>query len=104
MGQRLIGLVAIFSMPQVFIMSIKRVLCPARVRRVPAQFSWIDQRLVRDNLIGSCDADALALYQFLLTVADSQGLSYYSDQSILRRLVCFNPPQLTQARAELQPA
>ena len=83
-------------------MSIKRVLCPARVRRIPAQFSWIDQRLVRDNFIGVCGADALALYLFLLTVADVQGLSYYSDQSILCRLTCFDSAQLTQARAELQ--
>ena len=85
-------------------MSIKHVICPARVRQIPAQFSWIDQRLVRDNLITSCGcgADALVLYLFLVTVADAQGLSYYSDQSIVRRLAFFNLARLTQARAELQ--
>ncbi len=83
-------------------MSIKRVLYPARVRRIPAQFSWIDQRLVRDHLIGSCGADALALYLFLVTVADVQGLSYYSDPSIVCRLACLDPARLAQARAELQ--
>ena len=83
-------------------MSIKRVLYPARVRRIPAQFSWIDQRLVRDHLIGSCDADALVLYLFLVTVADAQGLSYYSDQSIVCRLPFLNPARLAQARAVLQ--
>ena len=71
-------------------MSIKRVLCPTRVRQIPAQFSWIDQRLVRDHLIRSCGTDALVLYLFLVTVADAQGLSYYSDQSILCRLTCFD--------------
>ncbi len=83
-------------------MSIKRVLRPAQVRRIPAQFSWIDQRLVRDKHIGLCSADALALYLFLVTVADAQGLSYYSDHSILSRLSCVDSARLTQARAELQ--
>jgi hypothetical protein len=30
-------------------MITKRLLCPDRLRRVPPQFSWIDQRLVRDG-------------------------------------------------------
>jgi hypothetical protein len=53
---------------------IKRLLCPARVRKVPRQFSWVDHRLVRDRYIEHCDAYALALYLFLVTVADDQGL------------------------------
>ncbi len=61
---------------------LKRVLCPARLRKVPPQFSWIDQRLVRDRHIGRVSHPALALYLFLLTVADAQGLSYYSDTAI----------------------
>ena len=83
-------------------MSIKRVLCPERVRQIPTQFSWIDQRLISDHLIGSCGADALVLYLFLVTVADAQGLSYYSDSSIVCRLACLNPVRLAQARTELQ--
>jgi hypothetical protein len=46
---------------------------------VPRQFSWIDHRLVRDGHITRCTANALALYLLLCTVADAQGLSYYSD-------------------------
>lgn len=60
----------------------KHVLVPARVRTVPPQFSWIDQRLVRDGYGERCSTSALALYLFLLTVADAQGLSYYSDQRL----------------------
>jgi hypothetical protein len=30
-------------------MKPKPILCPERLRRVPRQFSWIDQRLVRDG-------------------------------------------------------
>ena len=29
----------------------KRLLCPERVRKIPKQFSWIDQRLVRERHI-----------------------------------------------------
>lgn len=82
-------------------MPIKRLLCPARVRRIPRQFSWVDQRLVRDEIIGRCGSDALALYLFLITVADAQGLSYYSDPSILRCL-SLQTNQLTHARKKLQ--
>ena len=60
----------------------KRPLCPQRLRKIPAQFSWIDQRLVRDKHIGRVSHPALALYLFLLTVADADGLSFYSDTSI----------------------
>jgi hypothetical protein len=67
-------------------MPIKRVLCPKRLRRVPTQFSWVDQRLVRERHIERCDASALALYLLLLTVADAQGLSYYSDGTACRLL------------------
>jgi len=62
-------------------MHIKRVLRPERLRRIPAQFSWIDQRLVRERYVEGCDVHALALYLFLLTVGDAQGLSYYADVS-----------------------
>jgi len=32
-------------------MKTKSFLCPERLRHVPSQFSWIDQRLVRDGHI-----------------------------------------------------
>lgn len=60
----------------------KTLLVPARRRRVPRQFSWVDQRLVRERHIGRCTAEALALYLFLVTVADAEGLSFYADSSI----------------------
>ncbi len=78
----------------------KRLLVPSRVRRVPRQFSWIDQRLVRDHHIERCDPPALALYLFLLTVADAQGLSYYADASI-GRLLSLSAPALAAAREAL---
>jgi len=67
-------------------MSIKRLLCPERLRRPPRQFSWIDQRLVRDKHIGRVDHAAQGLYLFLATVSDAQGLSFYGDRSVCRQL------------------
>ena len=79
---------------------IKRVLCPQKLRRVPQQFSWIDHRLVRDRHIAGRSAEALALYLFLVTVADGQGLSYYSDAGI-GKLLPLEGPVLVRARQEL---
>jgi hypothetical protein len=78
----------------------KRVLCPEQLRHVPPQFSWIDHRLVRDRHIAGKSAEALALYLFLVTVADGQGLSYYSDAGIGKRLP-LDAPALARARQEL---
>lgn len=79
---------------------VKRVLDRQRLRRVPPQFNWIDHRLVRDRHIGRCSVEALALYLFLATVADAQGLSYYSDASIAR-LTPLSVTALERARREL---
>jgi hypothetical protein len=79
----------------------KRVLCPERLRRVPAQFSWIDQQLVRQpSYLQRCDLGALALYLVLVTVADAEGLSYYSDSS-LEKLLRMERGQLLEARRQL---
>jgi hypothetical protein len=78
----------------------KRVLRPERLRQVPPQFSWIDQRLVRDRHVERCGLDALGLYLVLVTVADAQGLSYYGEAS-LEHLLSMPAPRLAAARAEL---
>ena len=78
----------------------KRVLCKERLRQVPPQFSWVDHRLVRDRHISRCSANALALYLFLVTVADGQGLSYYADATICR-LLPLDAAALGGARREL---
>ena len=82
---------------------VKRVLCPQRLRRVPPQFNWVDHRLVQDRRICGVSAQALALYLFLVTVADAEGLSYYSDFTI-SRLLPLDGPALERARHELTAA
>lgn len=78
----------------------KRILCPKRLRRIPGQFSWIDQRLVRDRYLQHCDHGALALYLVLVTVADAEGLSYYSDAT-LERMLNMEHAQLLGVRHQL---
>jgi hypothetical protein len=73
---------------------------PHRVRKVPKQFSWLDQRLVRDRHIDHCSHPAAALYLFLVAVADGQGLSYYSDPSLMKRL-SMDETTLSAARQNL---
>ena len=75
-------------------------IIPQRVRKVPRQFSWVDQRLVREGRIDHCSHGAAALYLFLITVGDANGMSYYADASIMRRL-SMDPTTLQQARENL---
>lgn len=81
----------------------KHLLRPDRLRQVPTGFNWVDHRLVRQNYIDRCDCVDLALYLFLITVSDDQGLSYYSDQAICRRLK-IDATALATARVHLQQA
>lgn len=81
-------------------MKNKPILCSRRLRHVPQQFSWIDQRLVRNRHIHGRSAQALALYLFLCTVADAQGMSYYADAS-MATMLGWEVDTLRRARGEL---
>jgi len=76
---------------------------PQRQRRIPPQFSWVDHRLIRDGHVQGRSARALALYLFLVTVADAEGMSWYSEAALCRHL-SWNGADLQNARAELQQA
>jgi hypothetical protein len=64
----------------------KHLLRPDRLRQIPTSFSWVDHRLVRHEHLRHTGPEAWALYLFLVTVADAEGLSYYSDASIAGHL------------------
>jgi hypothetical protein len=78
----------------------KRLLNLQRCRRLPHQFSWVGQRLVRDSYITRRSTQALALYLVLITVADAQRLSYYSDKTLTQWLSLARH-SLHQARQQL---
>ena len=75
-------------------------IVPQRRRSIPPQFSWVDHRLVREGHVQGRSAPALALYLFLVTVADAEGLSWYSEAALCR-LLSWNGSELRSARAEL---
>ena len=81
-------------------MTNKHLLRPDRLRQIPTSFSWVDHRLVRHEYLRRVQPHAWALYLFLVTVADVQGLSYYSDVSIARHL-SLDPLELSAARQQL---
>jgi hypothetical protein len=80
--------------------AIKQLLRPERLRQVPEQFSWVDQAFVQQHFIDRCEARSAALYLFLVTVSDSQGLSYYGACTLSRRLR-LSQEQLGAARQQL---
>ena len=84
-------------------MITKRLLRPDRVRQIPQSFSWVDHRLIRHQYLHDCNPSAWALYLFLITVADAQGLSYYSDAAIGRHLK-IDLLSLAAARQQLEQA
>ena len=80
--------------------TVKQRLRPERLRQVPEQFSWVDHALVQRQLIDRCDARAAALYLFLVTVAEAQGLSYYGNAPLMQRLH-LSTEELGSARQQL---
>ena len=84
-------------------MIIKRLLRPNRLRQIPSSFSWVDHRLIRHHHLRACDHRAWALYLFLVTVGDAQGLSYYSEEAIGRQLK-LDLLALAAARQQLEQA
>ncbi len=78
----------------------KKLLRTCRQRKFPQQFSWVDQKLIRDGHLHLCTAKSIGVYLFLVMVGDSQGLSYYSDKSICKSL-SLRMSELTECRKEL---
>ena len=78
----------------------KRLLCPRQRRRVPPRFSWVDHRLIRENRLEGCAPETWALYLFLVTVADAEGLSYYAEHTLQQRLG-LSEERLRTARRQL---
>lgn len=81
----------------------KRPIRPELLRQVPNGFSWVDHRLIRHRRLEGCPHPAWALYLFLVTVGDAQGLSYYSEASLCRRLQ-MDTGELAAARSQLEAA
>lgn len=74
-----------------------------RIRRISPGFGWVDHRLVREHYVERCSHGALALYLFLVAVADGDGVSWWGEAALALRLG-MEADRLRQARAELEAA
>lgn len=79
---------------------IKAPIRRDRIRLINGPFGWVDHRLVRDHYLDCCPPAALALYLFLVTVGDADGLSYWGDAAICERL-SLGKAELKHARSTL---
>jgi hypothetical protein len=87
------------NMPSV----IKEIICRDRIRRIRGGFGWVDHRLVRDRYVERCSPTALAVYLFLIAVADADGVSYWGDAALGERLR-LGKAEVEHARHELEAA
>lgn len=78
--------------------SLSQPVDPARVRTLPRHFAWVDHRL-RDRL-SVLSLEEIALVFFLHLAADKQGLSFWSDTTIGKKL-SLREGEVIQARYRL---
>ena len=81
-------------------MSVKRLLCPDRIRKIEGSFSWIDHRFVTGGFLHDLSMIEILLYLFLVAVSDRNGLSFYHDDRIAS-LLKIDLPALGKAREGL---
>lgn len=78
----------------------KEIVRPECVRRMPEGFGWVDHRLIRKGYLKGRSRESLALYLFLVIVADADGVSYYSQERLCGDLD-FTHTELSSSRKEL---
>jgi hypothetical protein len=59
---------------------------PGRIRRIQGSFAWLDHRLIRDGHLDRLSVTDMAVYLFLVLVADRNGVSFYRKDVISKRL------------------
>jgi len=57
-------------------------LLPGRIRTLPKSFSWIDRRVITESFLALLTQQEIALYFFLVTAADRQGMSFWGHEKI----------------------
>jgi hypothetical protein len=78
----------------------KKLLNPARVRKIQGSFSWVDHRLITDGFLSDLSTLEILLYLFLVAVSDRNGISFYHQDKIAS-LLKIDLPSLGKAREGL---
>ena len=55
---------------------------PKNIRNIKGSFAWVDHRLVRNGFTKVMTHPDMALYLFLVLVADKNGVSFYRKEKI----------------------
>ena len=55
---------------------------PQNIRKIKSSFAWIDHRLIRNGFFEIMTHQDIALYLFLVLVADKNGVSFYRKEKI----------------------
>jgi len=55
---------------------------PQKIRTIKNSFAWVDHRLLRNGYLSVTTHEDLALYLFLVLVADRNGVSFYRKEKI----------------------
>ena len=53
-----------------------------KTRNIKGSFAWIDHRLIRNGFMKTMTHQDMALYLFLILVADKNGVSFYRKEKI----------------------
>jgi len=59
---------------------------PERIRRIRGSFAWLDHRLLREGHLDRLSLVDIAVYLYLVLVADRNGVSFYRKDVISKRL------------------
>jgi len=55
---------------------------PQKIRTIKGSFAWVDHRFLRNGYLAITTHEELALYLFLILVADRNGVSFYRKEKI----------------------
>lgn len=78
----------------------KRILNKQRIRQIDKGFSFIPHRFIAGGFLQALSPNEILLYFFLTLVADRQGLSFYSYDSICN-LIGIDLSEYIEARNSL---
>ncbi len=72
---------------------------PQKIRKIERSFAWIDHRLMRNGFVAVMTHRDLALYMFLILVADRNGISFYRKEKICETVsLDFNQFEIAKDR------
>lgn len=77
------------------------LLYPARLRRPPNSFAWIDHRLRSDGFLQPFCGEDFDFYLFLVLAADAQGCSCWRLDRVERQMPWLTVADLAMARKRL---